>query len=66
MTNHTNTSAKYSAEVAQMRPTLEGEMPISAAIVARLQWVAFAGISVTVFASTFCFTAAGNCGYAQS
>ena len=37
---------------AQMRPTLDGLMPISAAIVVRLQCVAFIGVSFTVFAST--------------
>jgi hypothetical protein len=39
-----------------MRPTLDGLMPISAAIEALLQCVAFAGVSFAVFASTLSLT----------
>ena len=39
-----------------MRPTLDGLMPVSAAIEARLQCVAFAGVSFAVLASTISLT----------
>ena len=38
---------------AHMRPTLDGEMPTSSAISARLQWVALGGVSCTVLAISF-------------
>ena len=44
----------------QMRPTLDGLMPISAAIEARLQCVAFRGVSLAVLVNTLRFTVAGN------
>lgn len=37
---------------AQIRPTLDGEMPTASAISERLQWVALGGLSCTVLAIT--------------
>ncbi len=37
---------------AQMRPTLDGEIPAASAMAERLQWVAFGGLSRTVLAIT--------------
>jgi hypothetical protein len=45
---------------AQMRPTLDGLIPISAAIVARLQYVAWVGLALAVFVSTASFTASAS------
>jgi len=36
-----------------MRPTLEGDIPIASAIIARLRCVALGGVSCTVFARIF-------------
>ena len=51
------TRCGFKPAAAQMRPTLEGLMPIAAAIVARLQWVAWAGVAWAVLVSTASFTA---------
>ena len=45
---------------AQMRPTLDGLIPISAAIDALLQCVAFAGVPLAVLVRTLCLIAAGK------
>ena len=37
---------------AQIRPTLDGEMPTASAIAERLQWVALSGVSCTVIVIT--------------
>ena len=47
---------------AQMRPTLEGDMPTASAISARLQCVAFGGVSCTVFVITFSRVSRGSGG----
>jgi hypothetical protein len=47
---------------AQIRPTLEGLIPISAAIELRLQCVALGGNSLAVLDRTLCFTA-GDSGF---
>ena len=47
---------------AQMRPTLDGEMPMASAIRARLQWVALRGVSCTVLVITFSLVSMGSGG----
>ena len=43
----------FNPALAQMRPTLDGEMPMASAFRARLPWVALGGVSCTVLVMTF-------------
>ena len=47
---------------AQMRPTLDGEIPTASAISVRVQCVALGGVSCTVLAMTFSLVFMGNGG----
>lgn len=52
----------FSPASAQIRPTLDGEMPTASAIAERLQCVALGGVSCTVFAITFSRISRGSGG----